>query len=194
MTKYFTESGKILIDTILSVVVKYMQEVLKMKKGFYPASCVREDGSRRPTRLFSIWTNMKARCHRPSCKEYIYYGAKGVKVCSDWMAYQVFAQWAYENGYTDELTIDRIDSGKDYCPENCQWVTKSENIARKNKAHRGDLAGGKNPAARKVRCVETGIIYDNMRGASLSLGAHRGAVSYAAKTGKQCGGYHWQYA
>jgi len=165
-----------------------------MKRGFYPASGVNEKGQRRPTRLFGIWQNMKARCYRQSCKEFVYYGKKGIRICQEWLLFQVFAKWAYENGYTDTLTIDRIDSNKDYFPENCQWVTKSENIARKNRAHKGDLAGGKNPAARKVRCIETGIIYDNMRGVSLSMGLNKGAIWAAVNSNKPCGGYHWQYA
>lgn len=73
---------------------------------------------------------MKRRCYNPNCDPYKYYGGKGVKVCDEWLEYEGFKSWALANGYSDNLTIDRIDSNGDYEPENCQWVTMSENIAR----------------------------------------------------------------
>jgi hypothetical protein len=53
-----------------------------------------------------------------------------VKVCDEWLEYKGFKAWALANGYTDTLTIDRIDSNGDYEPDNCQWITFAENIAR----------------------------------------------------------------
>lgn len=46
---------------------------------------------------------------------------------SGWLNYETFKTWAMENGYGDHLSIDRKDSDKDYCPDNCQFITKSEN-------------------------------------------------------------------
>ena len=82
------------------------------------------------TRLYRIWRNMKERCERPSNSWYKYYGGKGVKVCKEWQEYKNFKKWALENGYQDDLTIDRIDSDWDYCPENCQWLSASENYSK----------------------------------------------------------------
>ena len=79
---------------------------------------------------------MLYRCNTPSADSYFRYGAAGVKVCDEWSGkdgFINFYNWALENGYSDNLTIDRIDNRGDYCPENCQWVTKSENTARANK-------------------------------------------------------------
>lgn len=78
------------------------------------------------TRLYSIWTGMKQRCFNKKIKSYKYYGAKGIRVCDEWLDFSIFKQWSLSNGYTDELSIDRIDSNGDYCPENCRWVTLSE--------------------------------------------------------------------
>lgn len=81
------------------------------------------------TRLYRIWHNMKARCYKEYDRKYKYYGGKGIKICDEWLNdFKCFYDWSMENGYTEELTIDRIESSKDYCPENCRWVTRTENI------------------------------------------------------------------
>lgn len=87
------------------------------------------------TRLYTIWVGMRARCNRPTHHAYNLYGGKGVKVCEEWSDYLAFKEWALANGYADNLSIDRIDPSKDYCPENCRWLTPSENTARANKNH-----------------------------------------------------------
>lgn len=80
------------------------------------------------TRLYGIWSGMKTRCNLFDAKDYKYYGGRGIKVCSEWENnFSSFRSWALANGYQDNLTIDRINHAGDYCPENCQWLTKSEN-------------------------------------------------------------------
>ena len=82
-------------------------------------------------RLYSIWSGIKQRCNNPNCNRYQYYGARGIKVCKEWEAdYRSFAIWSLDNGYNDNLSadraynlsIDRLDTSKDYCPENCRWI------------------------------------------------------------------------
>ena len=89
----------------------------------------------RRTRLYTIWCGMRQRCNNPRRDAYKLYGGKGVKICDAWGEYAVFKEWAMSNGYADNLCIDRINPNGDYCPENCRWITASENTARANKNH-----------------------------------------------------------
>ena len=85
-------------------------------------------------RLYWIWQDMKKRCYNPNCKCFKWYGGKGVQVCEDWKnSYPKFKDWALLNGYTDKLTLDRIDNNKNYEPLNCQWITQSENSKKMQK-------------------------------------------------------------
>lgn len=83
------------------------------------------------SRLYYGWINMKQRCFNPNIRAYKYYGNKGITVCKEWLnSYQAFKWWAILNGYQENLTIDRIDSGGNYEPSNCQWITISENVKK----------------------------------------------------------------
>lgn len=75
------------------------------------------------SKLYRRYQQMIRRCHVPTDTCYPKYGLQGITVCTSWLnSYTEFKEWAISNNYTDELTLDRIDVLKGYCPENCRWV------------------------------------------------------------------------
>ena len=80
------------------------------------------------TRLYCIWKKMKSRCSNPNDPDYQqYYGSRGITVCPEWLNdFQAFYDWAMSHGYSDELSIDRIDNEKGYSSDNCRWATAEE--------------------------------------------------------------------
>ena len=88
-------------------------------------------------RLYSVWSEMRGRCHNPANKSYRYYGGRGIKVCSEWSKYSKFREWAVVAGYNPsapygKCTIDRINNEGNYEPNNCRWV----DMATQNKNRR----------------------------------------------------------
>lgn len=85
--------------------------------------------------LYAVWTMMKQRCSNPKCKDYKWYGAKGIKVCPEWLSFKSFYDWSIANGYREGLTIERIDINADYFPQNCKWITNEEQATNRSTTH-----------------------------------------------------------
>lgn len=86
----------------------------------------------RKTRLYDCWNDMRQRCFNHNCHTYKWYGERGITVCDEWKTdFTSFYNWAMENGYRENLTIDRIDNNGNYEPSNCRWITIQEQ--QKNK-------------------------------------------------------------
>ena len=76
------------------------------------------------TKIYKVYHGMKSRCYNPNTYNYKYYGGRGIKICDEWLtSFMNFYNWSMTNGYQESLTIDRIDTDKDYEPSNCKWTT-----------------------------------------------------------------------
>lgn len=118
----------------------------KIKHKKYKRKCYPKFGPPKPRKvkhgksnhiLYKKFTGMKDRCYNSNSPGYKYYGAKGIKICQEWLDdFMSFYNWAMNNGYKKGLSIERIDSNQDYCPSNCCWIKTLENRARINNNNR----------------------------------------------------------
>lgn len=93
-----------------------------------------------------IYRSIMSRCYNTKSVMYRTYGANGIKVCDEWHDIETFRKWCKQNGYAKELRLERIDSSRDYCPDNCRFGTsyclKEKSVAqavKKNKKHRDEM-------------------------------------------------------
>lgn len=79
--------------------------------------------------LYRVWNGIKDRCLNPKTKCYKHYGGRGIFICQEWRDdFKVFYDWSIKNGYKEGLEIDRADTNKGYSPDNCRFVTHSQNM------------------------------------------------------------------
>lgn len=82
------------------------------------------------TRTYKSWMKMRERCNNENCRDYQFYGAKGIKVCEEWnSSFESFFDSMGE--VPDGMSIDRIDNEKGYSPDNCRWATKVQQSANR---------------------------------------------------------------
>lgn len=104
-----------------------------MRKNKY---CLKHGLKKENPRLYGIWQGMLNRCRRKKDVCFKAYGGRGISVCEEWHQFQPFYEWSMANGYSDDLTIDRIDVDGNYEPGNCQWITMEENVHKAIKDRR----------------------------------------------------------
>lgn len=79
------------------------------------------------TKIYAVWNGMKQRTMNPNSKQYKNYGARGITICDEWRdSFESFYKWSCENGYEENLTIERVNVNGNYEPSNCKWATKKE--------------------------------------------------------------------
>lgn len=134
------------------------------------------------TRLYTTWKNMKARCYLKTSTHYETYGGRGIKLCEQWKKdFLHFKEWALGSGYSEDLTIDRINNDGDYEPVNCRWVTLSENGTFMNQHHLRNGTGGHSKESRDK--VKNSNRKNNGIGVSLTKGEENisfGSIGEAA--------------
>lgn len=105
-------------------------------RGIFSCGCGRRESKakthgyashKKYDKLYHTWNSIKYRCYNPKSKDYKHYGQRGIRMCEEWLHdFLAFRNWALENGFSDNLTIDRIEVDGNYEPSNCRWITVAE--------------------------------------------------------------------
>ena len=149
-------------------------------------SCSQKTHGQKGTRLYTIWEHMKSRCNNKNNANFKFYGGKGIQVCNEWNnSFISFMNWATLNGYVEDLTIDRIDSSKNYEPSNCQWIPMIDNIKRSTRKRMKPVRQLTKDGATIIECFESVTmaskktkipkpnIFNNLSGLQKSAGGYK---------------------
>ena len=121
----------------LQEVERQMSNGLKAKS----CGCIKSKGKNnsnykhgyKNTKLYDVWSSMKHRCLNLKATSYKDYGGRGITICNEWLEFIPFRDWSLNNGYADNLQINRINNNGNYEPTNCNWITHSENMKNRRK-------------------------------------------------------------
>ena len=105
-------------------------------------------------RVRNVWYGMMQRCYNPQTRSYKWYGGKGITVCDEWRNFKGFKTWALTSGYKEGLSIERIDNGKGYSPNNCKWIPLSEQAKNRKSNHYITINGKTKTLSDWARCLK----------------------------------------
>ena len=114
------------------------------------------------TRLYTIWKGILTRCYNKNDPAYAGYGGRGIHMCDEWREnFEAFYMWSINNGYRDNLTIDRIDNKMGYSPDNCRWATNK--VQQNNKGNNRLITYAGKTMTLAQWAEETGIGYHKLK-------------------------------
>lgn len=130
-----------------------------MQKEFLDGRLRRKHGLTN-TKLYATWENMKHRCNDPNNWMYPNYGGRGIKVCEEWLDSSTFFEWAFDHGYEEGLSIERINVNRNYEPNNCEWVPIEEQYLNRTDSHFVTAFGKTQTISEWAK--ESGLKYDTI--------------------------------
>lgn len=145
---------------------KYSKEVKIHRKNIKSLCGVPKKYSN--LRIYRIFIGMHNRCEMPNNTHYENYGKRGIKVCDEWSGkdgFFYFYKWSMENGYSENLSIDRLDNNKGYSPFNCKWSTVKEQIKNRRCTIILNYQGKELPLSEiaKLENVKYQMLYSRMK-------------------------------
>ena len=133
---------------------------------------MKHNGKKEYPRLYRIWKGMKCRCYSPKGQNNSYYGGRGITICPEWEKdFTSFRDWALNNGYSEELTLDRIDVNGNYCPENCRWASLEQQSRNKRDTVLLELNGEVRPLIEwsEIYNINYHTLYNRVTNQGMSL-------------------------